>query len=145
MLSLHTNPLLGTGFESFWLGSRLETVWNMSVKGIQEAHNGYIELYLNLGWVGLFLLGWLIVTGYRRAIASLRSDPHEGRLRLAYLSAALIFSMTEAGFRMLTPIWFAFLLAIAGTCSGLPLEVCEERHALTWTRAAHSKPIRILQ
>ncbi len=44
VLSLHTNPLFGTGFESFWLGSRLESVWNMSVKGIQEAHNGYIEL-----------------------------------------------------------------------------------------------------
>ena len=43
-------------------------------------------------------------------------------LRLAFLTAALIFSLTEAGFRMLSPIWFAFLLAIAGNSAGLAAE-----------------------
>jgi len=145
VLSLHTNPLLGTGFESFWLGSRLESVWNMSVKGIQEAHNGYIELYLNLGLVGLFLLGGLIVTGYRHAIVAFRRDPHDGRLRLAYLAAALIFSLTEAGFRMLGPIWFAFLLAVAGNSTGALPSGRKATRLLSWTRAAQSKQVRILQ
>jgi O-antigen ligase len=145
VLSLHTNPLLGTGFESFWLGSRLESVWNMSVKGIQEAHNGYIELYLNLGLVGLFLLGGLIVTGYRHAIVAFRRDPHDGRLRLAYLAAALIFSLTEAGFRMLGPIWFAFLLAIAGNSAGVRPNERRATRTLSWTRTAQPKQVRILQ
>jgi O-antigen ligase len=145
VLSLHTNPLLGTGFESFWLGSRLQTVWNMSVKGIQEAHNGYIELYLNLGWIGLLLLGWLIVTGYRNAVTAFRSDAHDGRLRLAFLTAALIFSLTEAGFRMLTPIWFAFLLAVAGCSSDVIAKERKEPPALSWMRATRHKQIRILQ
>jgi O-antigen ligase len=145
VLSLHTNPLFGTGFESFWLGSRLESVWNMSVKGIQEAHNGYIELYLNLGLVGLFLLGVLIVTGYRHAIAAFRRDPQDGRLRLAYLAAALIFSLTEAGFRMLGPIWFAFLLAVAGNSTGVLPSGRKATRLLSWTRAAQSKQVRILQ
>jgi len=145
VLSLHTNPLFGTGFESFWLGSRLESVWNMSVKGIQEAHNGYIELYLNLGLVGLFLLGGLIVTGYRHAIVAFRRDPHDGRLRLAYLAAALIFSLTEAGFRMLGPIWFAFLLAVAGNSTGALPSGRKATRLLSWTRAAQSKQVRILQ
>jgi O-antigen ligase len=145
VLSLHTNPLLGTGFESFWLGSRLETVWNMSVKGIQEAHNGYIELYLNLGWIGLFLLGWLIVSGYRHAFAAFRRDPQEGRLRLAFLTAALIFSLTEAGFRMLTPIWFAFLLAVAGSSYDSLPEERKGTQGLFWMRAKDQKQSRILQ
>ena len=145
VLSMHTNPLIGTGFESFWLGNRLEAVWNMSVKGIQEAHNGYIELYLNLGWVGLFLLGWLIASGYRNAIAAFRRGPHEGRLRLAFLSAALIFSLTEAGFRMLTPIWFAFLLAIAGVSSGMQVEGRNGGNESSWLHAAQPKRIKILQ
>ena len=49
------NPLLGTGFESFWLGDRLANVWSI-MPGIQEAHNGYLEVYLNLGWIGVTLL-----------------------------------------------------------------------------------------
>jgi exopolysaccharide production protein ExoQ len=145
VLSMHTNPLLGTGFESFWLGSRLETVWNMSVQGIQEAHNGYIELYLNLGWIGLFLLGWLIVSGYRDAVAGIRAHSQESRLRMAFLIAALIFSLTEAGFRMLTPIWFAFLLAIAGRSSGMLPEGEKEAPEMFWMRAWDQKRIRILQ
>ena len=30
VLSLHTNPLVGTGYESFWLGPRLERVWQVA-------------------------------------------------------------------------------------------------------------------
>ena len=67
MLALHTNPLLGTGYESFWLGSRLQFVWDATEQGILQAHNGYLEIYINLGWVGVILLGGLIVTGYRNA------------------------------------------------------------------------------
>ena len=145
VLSMHTNPVIGTGFESFWLGNRLEAVWNMSVKGIQEAHNGFIELYLNLGWMGLFLLGWLIVSGYRNGVAALRREPNDGRLRLAYLTAALIFSMTEAGLRMLTPIWFAFLLAIAGNSAGLQPRVLSEAGGVSLGRATPARQIRILQ
>jgi O-antigen ligase len=142
---MHTNPVIGTGFESFWLGNRLEAVWNMSVKGIQEAHNGYIELYLNLGYVGLFLLGWLIVSGYRNGVTALRREPNDGMLRLAYLTAILIFSMTEAGFRMLTPTWFAFLLAIAGNSAGLQPRVLSVPRGISVGRATSAGQIRILQ
>jgi len=70
VLSIPINPLLGTGFETFWLGSRLDQVWALAGQGkIQEAHNGYIEVYLNLGWIGLALLAWILWTGYRSAIA----------------------------------------------------------------------------
>ena len=145
VLSLHTNPLFGTGFESFWLGSRLQTVWHMSVDGIQEAHNGYIEVYLNLGWCGVVLLGSVIVSGYRRALAELRSNRQIGRFRLVFLTATLVFSMTEAGFRMLSPIWLAFLLA-ATECPSLMAASEEIRiPTLHWSRAVPLKPMRILR
>jgi exopolysaccharide production protein ExoQ len=114
VLAMHSNPLLGTGFESFWMGDRLERVWQMSVKGIQEAHDGYLEVYLNLGWAGLAFLAGIIVTGYRNVLTVFREDPHAGRLRLAFFTAGIIYSLTEAGFRMMSPIWVGFLLAV--TC-----------------------------
>lgn len=143
VLSMNTNPIIGTGFESFWIGDRLERVWNMSVHGIQEAHNGYIEIYLNLGWVGLVLLGWLIICGFRNAESTLRRNVHAGRLKFAYLTASLIFSITEAGFRMLEPIWIAFLLAVAA----LPATYCGEPGRLPQAllkRVPTQKQVRIL-
>ena len=118
VLSMHTNPLLGTGYESFWMGSRLQQVDRMTENGIQEAHNGYLEVYLNLGFVGIALLAGIIISGYRNALAVFKRDPQAGRLRLAFFAAGVIYSFTEAGFRMLTPIWVGFLFA--ATC--IPLE-----------------------
>src|SRR5260370_24790907 len=43
------NPMLGTGFESFWLGKRLEKIWSLYWWHPNEAHNGYLEVFLNLG------------------------------------------------------------------------------------------------
>jgi O-antigen ligase len=145
VLAMHTNPLLGTGFESFWLGGRLERVWNMSVQGIEEAHNGYLEIYLNLGWIGVFLLIWLLVSAYRRAMNTYQVDPGTGRLCLAYLVAAMIYNLTEAGFRMLTPIWFAFLLAVTVVPAGVALPERKRTSALSWTPQAEPRRVRILQ
>jgi O-antigen ligase len=112
VLSLHTSPLVGAGFESFWMGSRLQRVWDMTEKGIQEAHDGYLEVYINLGIVGVSLLAGLIVSGYRNALAVFRRDRHAGRLQLAFFTAGVIYSITEAGFRMMCPMWIGFLLSI---------------------------------
>ena len=64
LLSMHTDPLLGTGYESFWLGERLDWVWQRC-GDITEAHNGYLDIYLNLGLIGLSLLVAFLISGYR--------------------------------------------------------------------------------
>lgn len=110
VLSLVGNPLFGTGFESFWLGKRLQMVWDMTAKGIQEAHNGYLEVYLNLGWLGLGLLAWVIGCSYRNILNALRRNSELGRLAFAYFLVALVYNFTEAGFRMMAPVWITFLL-----------------------------------
>ena len=79
--------------------------------GIQEAHNGYLEVFLNLGWIGVTLLAAIMVTGYRNILVEYRKDPDLGRLRLAYFVVGVVYNFTEAGFRMLNPIWSMFLLA----------------------------------
>lgn len=113
VLSIPINPVLGTGFESFWLGKRLDEVWMLAGVGkIQEAHNGYIEVYLNLGWIGLILLAWLLWTGYRSAIVTIHSNTKDSAIRLAFIVASLVYSMTEAGFRMMNPVWIIFLLSV---------------------------------
>ena len=58
------------------------------------------------------LLATIIIAGYRNALCVLRTDPEAGRLRLAYIVVGLAYGLTEAGFRLMTPMWIAFLLAV---------------------------------
>ena len=113
VLSIPSNPVLGVGYESFWLGGRLDKIWN-TIHGLRlnESHNGYVEVLITLGWIGLAFLGCVIATGYRNVIAAYRRDPYVGSLRMAFFLAPLINAMTEAAFRMMGPPWIVFLLAV---------------------------------
>jgi exopolysaccharide production protein ExoQ len=111
VLGMAGNPLLGTGFESFWLGKRLEKMWSLYWWHPREAHNGYIEMYLSLGWLGLLMFAVVVVTGYRTVSSALRRNAEEGALRLAYFVVVVAYNFTESAFGPLNLIWIFFLLA----------------------------------
>jgi len=117
VLAVVPSPIVGAGFESFWLGPRVETVWRGlgQYMHVNEAHNGYIEVYLNLGWVGVGLIAIILISSYRNAVAAFRRHATYGSLMLAYVAAAAIYSISEAGFRSLHPMWFFLLLAVLGS------------------------------
>ncbi|MGA7106883.1 MAG: O-antigen ligase family protein [Terracidiphilus sp.] len=113
------NALIGAGFEDFWISPNVEKFqrgllgwWHP--EGLNEAHNGYIETYLNLGVVGVCLIAMILVIGYRRAVKAFRKNTQIGGLFLAYIIVAAVYSITEAGFRMLDPMWIFLLLAVVG-------------------------------
>lgn len=109
LLGMHINPLLGTGYETFWLGSRLDYLWKLGLGQINEAHNGFLELYLNLGLVGVAFLIAFIVGSYQTICTRLKPFSNLGSLTLAIWIAMLFHSMTEASFRS-GLMWFTFLL-----------------------------------
>ncbi len=110
------NPILGAGFESFWNGYGKFVTGGLSKyeRGLNSAHDGYIEIYLNLGWVGVSLIALLLFTAYRKAWAAFRINAEVGSLMLAFVPAIAIYNITEAGYRMLTPTWIFLLLVIVG-------------------------------
>ena len=110
-LAVDRSPILGAGFESFWLGGPLDGPTSGRWWHVNEAHNGYLEVYLNLGWVGVVLLAVVIITGYRNVMGMLRRDPEAGGLLLAYWVFGVIYSFSEAGFRMMSLVWICFQLA----------------------------------
>ena len=124
-LGLVTNPILGAGYESFWLGPRLLAVESQIAQGVNQAHNGYIEIYLNLGWVGVALLGLLLVTGYRRIAPAVISQTQMGSLRMAFFVVAVAYDFSEFGFKMMHPVWLTFLLATSITPAILVREAQE--------------------
>jgi exopolysaccharide production protein ExoQ len=113
LLPMVPNPVVGAGFESFWLGTRLDAIRAANPGNpLNEAHNGYLEVYLNLGCIGLLLIGSILITGYKRAASTFRRDPSFGSLLLAYVAVAGIYSVTEAGFRNLCLMWIFFLFTV---------------------------------
>jgi O-antigen ligase len=128
VIPLVPNRLVGAGFENFWIGPDLGKELRRSLsdwwhpEALNEAHNGYIEVYLNLGWVGVGLIALMLLDGYRKVVAAFRREPALGGLWLAYLFAGAFYSITEAGFRELSPMWIFTLLAIvasSGIASGI--------------------------
>jgi exopolysaccharide production protein ExoQ len=115
VIPMAPNPIFGAGFDSFWLGDRIEKVWSLFPSlYLNEAHNGYVETYLNLGIIGLFLIVVLLLSGYRNAVNSFRYDEPYGTssLMLAYIFTGIFYSITEAGFRALFVMWTFLVLAI---------------------------------
>jgi O-antigen ligase len=112
-LTLTPSPVVGTGFESFWLGRRLDWMWAAYSWHPNQAHNGYLETYLNLGWVGVILLGGVIVSGYRHVLDAVRRKLPTADLAFGYFVVGVVYNCTEAAFfRMTAPIWIFFLMAI---------------------------------
>ena len=109
VLSMHTNPLVGTGYESFWLGPRLKDVWAQTGSGINEAHDGYLEVYLNQGLVGIFLLGGFLTSSYRSITRGLSAFSSLGSLTLALWTILPFYNISESAFKGQL-LWVIFLL-----------------------------------
>src|SRR5205085_410527 len=87
-LKFQSKPILGAGFESFWVEEKREQIaaffhgWKPG-----GAHNGYLDTYLELGLIGLsILIGLLIVTFWKIRLELFR-DFEWVRYRLGFLVA----------------------------------------------------------
>lgn len=84
------NPILGSGFSSFWTKS------NVLAHNIGEAHNGYLDLCLELGVVGVALAVMFLLSSCRKAIRVLKSDFDWGCLLICSILMAVFHNTTES-------------------------------------------------
>jgi exopolysaccharide production protein ExoQ len=108
VLSQHTNPIIGTGYESFWLGPRLPAIWAV-VGNINEAHNGYLDIYLNLGAIGLLVLAAFLMASYRTICKRMTTFPALASLGMAIWTVLLFYDVTEVAFKT-GLLWLTLLL-----------------------------------
>ncbi len=110
LLKVKINPLFGAGFESFWLGDRFRNFAESRWWQPNQAHNGYLETYLNLGVVGLILLIVLLIATFWKVRRELLTNFQFGRFRLGFLAAVVAYNWTEAAFKNISAIWFVFYI-----------------------------------
>src|SRR5262249_53483958 len=89
-----------------------------------QAHNGYLEVFLNLGWVGLCLLGGLLWASFSRlqqrvvlsadklVTAERNDDLILADFSIAYLIAYTLYNLTEGTFQALNFLFVIFLFIV---------------------------------
>lgn len=111
LLGQSINPLMGTGYQSFWLGERAEVMWEKYYFHPNQAHNGYIETYLNGGFLGVAALAGLLISCGAALKRELIRRVDFARIRFAALVVAIFYNWTEAMFNRMSLIWIVLLLA----------------------------------
>jgi exopolysaccharide production protein ExoQ len=114
-------PWLGYGHSSFWLDgsdSPAAEVQAFLQWETPHAHNGYLDLGLELGLVGLsiFLIGF--AGAFVKSVAALRAVRTADALwPIMYLSFILLYNVTESGLAVRHSIYW--VLYVATVCSWL--------------------------
>lgn len=116
------SPFVGWGYQSFWLaGSNAPSVLDAPgwVKTMPNAHNGYYDTMLELGYAGLTLL-LVFLTATLHAIGRVADrDPSRGRFLLSLCLFVIFYNFLESlwmrGFEF---VWVLFVVVVAeiGRC-----------------------------
>jgi exopolysaccharide production protein ExoQ len=94
------HPLLGTGFGAYWTGMDPSSPSYVFLLRMyfwpSEAHNGYLDVVNDLGFVGLiFLLGYLAVY-IQQSLRLLKTDRPQGALYLALFFQQAMTNLSES-------------------------------------------------
>jgi exopolysaccharide production protein ExoQ len=104
-------PLFGYGYGGFWIGDLGNDLWTTFTWRPNQAHNGYLDVFVQLGVVGSVLfVGLLIQTGAKIA-AAMRNDQRLASFLLVLYVSCIITNFSESTFiRLNTLEWLLFLL-----------------------------------
>jgi len=103
-------PILGRGYGSFWIGN-VHGLWDKFGWGPESAHNGLLDVYLELGVVGVVMIAGLVVRAYLKILRDLGDRFELGRFELSLLVMSVIYNYTESSFlRPSSLLWIVLLL-----------------------------------
>ncbi len=97
-------PLLGYGFGSFWTDARRVQY------DIPTAHNGYLDILLELGEVGLVIYSIWLLSCARQLHCALQQESRWAGFATSLLLMTLIYNATESAFNSLSEFPTAVLL-----------------------------------
>jgi O-antigen ligase len=141
LLAVGTDPIFGTGFMSFWddefYQSRLPHWIAFS------AHNGYLEVYLAGGFVGVSLLALVLLHSGFRVNKSLAAGTSYAVVRFAIFCVVLLANFSESNFACMTPLGLLFLVVAIGNARTYAMASVDAQPqpalaSFRWGPAAHT-------
>jgi exopolysaccharide production protein ExoQ len=139
------SPFLGTGYGAYWVESVTSPSYAMEQRLFfypTEAHNGYLDVINDLGWVGcICLLGYLL-TFLRQALRLFKSMRVQAALYLALLFQQLIINLSESRWFSVLSIEFVIMTLATFSMGRLLLQRQLERKAAARAARAAVAPAR---
>jgi O-antigen ligase len=108
-------PWLGYGYETFWGGGwkgKSAYIWRQLKPGFEppHAHNGFLEVWLDIGLLGLGTLILSMFTVFLRSIIWLRlNKAPEGLVPLTYLTVLILINLTESSLMRPEILWLFYV------------------------------------
>jgi O-antigen ligase len=106
--------LFGYGFGGFWnneTGPASDLLYGMWTPS--QAHNGYLDVMIQLGIVGLVFFIWYIIGIIKNTIEYVRLQQSEWFMLLTLILVVILQNFSETTFlRIISPLWIIFI-----TCS----------------------------
>ena len=84
------HPVLGAGFGGFWTDETIR------LHIVNEAHNGYLEVLLETGAIGLLLQSLFLLSCCRKAQRAMTFDFDSGSLCLCFVLMAVLHNVSES-------------------------------------------------
>jgi len=118
-------PILGVGFGAFWVGKIGYAMyplvnWSAVTPGWRpgQGHNGYLDVLVELGPLGLALTIGAILVAFSDAVRQLPADFEFARIRLVLLVSLVLNNFTESSLLKGThSLWFLMLLVMVNVPS----------------------------
>jgi exopolysaccharide production protein ExoQ len=127
LVSIMKHPLLGYGYRGYWHGLQGESA-NVSLADhwiVPAAHNGFLDLWLGLGAVGVGIVIYSMFQAVRNGITCLRRGPSasaEWYLCIVFLT--LVSNVAEL--TLMVPDYLAWIMYVIA-CVGLSQEATRAR------------------
>ncbi len=123
-------PILGYGFGTFWNGLNGESAYVIrSVRWpVPDSHNGFLDLCIDLGLVGLALYAWIVFQTLVKAIALMRVTRRiEYLWVLVFFTYSLIANLSESSLMFRNSLPTVIFSAVA---FGVGINYCQEFRAI---------------
>jgi O-antigen ligase len=121
--SVQRQPLLGCGFGAFWDSQ------TTAIHRVNEAHNGYLDVLLQLGFVGLLFTAMFLVSFGRKAQRLLYHDFDWGCLCLCVLLMTVLHNITESSIDSFNRHLMANVLFLAVTSAAVAAQRLSQEQA----------------
>jgi exopolysaccharide production protein ExoQ len=110
-VQMRDRPILGYGYQGFWSPHQDIVIANLGWNP-GHAHNGFLDIILTLGLIGLFLLIAVLLDGVRcgRRVR-VRWGDFAGGWLLLVMWLEVLNNMTEADYMGVAPLWTLFVIA----------------------------------
>jgi exopolysaccharide production protein ExoQ len=122
--------IVGYGYSGFWLGAAPESyVINRAMKTwVMYSHNGYLEMLLSLGVIGLSITLGILAIGVKRAVYFSRQRLVGNQIwPLAFMCYFILHNLGECTILIQDIEWALFVACIAGSDAKLlPIHLEEE-------------------